>query len=54
MIVHECLSTLTYAFQDGWCPLIFAAWNGHIDVVDTLLYFGATVDKARDVSVVEE
>ena len=38
--------------QDGMNPLIFAALNGHMEVVDTVLQYGATVDKARDVSTV--
>ena len=29
---------------------MYAALNGHSDVVDTLLQYGATVDKAKDVS----
>ena len=33
-------------FQSGWCPLICAAQDGHIEVVNTLLQYGATVDMA--------
>ena len=37
-------------FQGGQTPLIFAAQNGHSGVVETLLQYGATVDKAKRVS----
>jgi len=39
--------------QDEMNPLIFAALNGHMAVVDTLLQYGATVDKIDRVSVVD-
>ena len=42
--------TICHGFQNGWCPLMYAAHNGHILVVDRLLQYGATVDKAKDVS----
>lgn len=31
-----------------------AALNGHIDVVNTLLQYGAAVDKAKDVSGMDD
>ena len=43
-----------HGFQNGWCPLTYAAYSGHIAVVDTLLQYGATVDKAKDVSVMDD
>lgn len=33
---------------------MYAALNGHIDVVDTLLQYGATVDQAKDVSGIDD
>ena len=40
----------TNDFQGGWTPLMFAAQNGHSSVVETLLQYGATVDKVDIVS----
>ena len=44
------MSVNTNDFQDGWTPLMFAAQNGHSRVVETLLQYGATIDKAKRVS----
>ena len=41
-------------FQDGWTPLMIAAQNGHSSVLETLLQYGATVDKANRVSTNDE
>ena len=31
-------------WQDGWSPLMYASWNGHVQVVAELLQNGAGVD----------
>ena len=36
--------------QDGWSALIVASQNGHVEVVDKLLQYGAKVDLQYDVS----
>lgn len=48
---HKCYPYLW--FQSGETPLTFAAMNGHRNVVDILLQYGATVDKIDRVSVVD-
>ena len=40
---------MTFALQDGWCPLYTASRNGHLDVVETLLEAGAKIDEATKV-----
>ena len=41
---------LTINWQDGLTALMFAAENGHSNVVETLLHHGATVDMQKVVS----
>ena len=42
--------TLTMNWQGGWTALMFAAHNGHSNVVETLLQHGASVDMKATVS----
>ena len=42
--------TLTMNWQDGGTALMFAAQNGHSNVVETLLQHGASVDMKKTVS----
>ena len=44
---HSALMSIT---QDGWTPLIFAAWGGRYDVVLDILDSGAEVNAHSDVS----
>ena len=41
---------LTVNWQDGWTALMYAAQNGHSNVVETLLQHGASVDMQSVVS----
>ena len=41
---------LTMNWQDGWTALMYAAENGHSNVVETLLQHGASVDMQNVVS----
>ena len=46
VIIKECVCAL----QDGDTPLHWAAYQGHGEVVDTLVNAGATVDVINNVS----
>ena len=37
------------SFQDGESSLMWASQNGHVEVVDKLLQYGATVDLLENV-----
>ena len=53
--ITECLLNNIVAYlrlQDGSSALIPASQNGHVDVVDTLLQRGASVDLQNTVSVI--
>ena len=43
------LVVMSFVLQDGWSPLNEASWNGHLDVVKTLLEAGASINQANDV-----
>ena len=36
--------------QDGWSPLLASCFNGHLDVVKTLIEAGANINQANKVS----
>ena len=40
--------------QDGWSPLLSAAYHGHVDVVMPLLAAGANSEAALPVSVTQQ
>lgn len=52
--VKEKITRVSANIQDGWSPLMFASLNGHVDVVETLLQYGATLDKPDRVSTMDE
>lgn len=41
-------------FHSGWNPLMYAALDGYISVVNTLLQYGATLDKPNIVRAVDK
>ena len=43
------LVMMTFVLQDGRSPLNAASFDGHLDVVKTLLEAGANIDQANDV-----
>lgn len=42
---------MTFVLQDGWSPLNVASFNGHLDVVKTLMEAGASINQANKVHV---
>ena len=42
---------MTFVLQDGWSPLYIASFNGHLDVVKTLMEAGANINQANKVRV---
>ena len=43
---------MTFVLQDGWSPLYAASYNGHLDIVKTLIEAGANVNQATKVQCV--
>ena len=42
---------MVLVLQDGWSPLIQASYNGHLDVVKTLIEAGANVNQINKVGI---
>ena len=40
---------MTFVLQNGWSPLYIASFNGHLDVVKTLIEAGASVNQTNKV-----
>ena len=49
-----CTFTLTAIFvqQTGLIPLHYAAWDGHVEVVNVLVKAGSKIDEKNDVSMI--
>ena len=45
------LVMMTFVLQDGRSPLYTASFNGHLDVVKTLMEAGANINQANKVHV---
>ena len=50
--ITECLLNIIIHLQAGWSALTLASQNEQVDVVDTLLQRGASVDLQNTVSVI--
>ena len=44
------LKSRHFVLQDGWSPLKSSCFNGHLDVVKTLIEAGANINDADKVS----
>ena len=44
------LKSRHFVLQDGWSPLKSSCFNGHLDVVKTLIEAGANINEADKVS----
>ena len=38
--------------QDGWTPLLKAAWNGHVEIAQMLMEKGANIEATYKVQLV--
>ena len=43
------LVMMTFVLQDGWSPLFTVSFNGHLEVVKTLIEAGAKINQANKV-----
>ena len=43
---------MTFVLQGGWSPLYSASFNGHLDIVRTLIAAGASIRQATNVGTV--
>ena len=50
VICNVSTLTSTVVLQDGWSPLKSSCFEGHLDVVKTLIEAGANINQANKVS----
>ena len=52
VMLQQPLIMMTFILQDGWSPLHSASYDGHLDIVKTLIKAGANVNPAIEVQCV--